>query len=621
MLQRSSRAILAVLLCSFVLRGADADPAQNLVEKLGPLLDTINGKAEKFCLKAAFDVAGQKGSVEVGARNARTFWLKLDAGKDIQGTISVTPEETWLYIPSKELVFKGAGALPENAEKIDPVKIALAAANLQASTQVAWNALRGEQREVLAPMINLAAFVEEKPASKAFEFRKEKEGPVLGAIKFGETGFEIEISSKNGDNIHIKRADEIEPPVFTRLPQGVNVVEVPRAELERALHRGAARAIGILGEDQLAVPPIDNVVEIPGARLEIKDGQRVCWLTGSPAEMGREHGKLFAREIRKVMDSTLYVVGFAYSVGKGKWFLDDLRGAWKRLEPHCDKEYLEELDGLAEGSGIPRDEVRIAAVFPELFHCSGFAVAKDATVGGKLFHGRVLDYMTQIGLQHVQVDFVTKSPGKHATINVGYAGFVGCVTGMNDAQISMGEMGGRGEGNWDGTPMAFLMRRVLERSGTLEDARKIMTDAKRTCEYYYVIADGKSREAYGVAAWPEKIEFLKQGETHPLLPSSVPGCVLLSGGDRYTLLAQRAKEGFGKLDEQGALDLMKRPVAMSSCLHAVLFIPEDQTYYAAHASLRGHKPASEQKYVKHNFKEQVEMLSKVEEKKVSAAEK
>src|SRR5439155_9884173 len=133
-----------------------------------------------------------------------------------------------------------------------------------------------------------------------------------------------------------------------------------------------------------------------GARLEMKDGQRVCWLTGMPAEMGRQHGKLLAREIRKVTDSTLYVVGFAYSVGKGKWFLNEIRDAWKRLEPHCDKEYLEELAGVAEGAGIPKEEMSIAAVFPELFHCSGFAVAKDATVGGKLYHGRVLDYMTEI---------------------------------------------------------------------------------------------------------------------------------------------------------------------------------------------------------------------------------
>ena len=48
-----------------------------------------------------------------------------------------------------------------------------------------------------------------------------------------------------------------------------------------------------------------------------------------------------------------------------------------------------------------------------------------------------------------------------------------------------------------------------------------------------MIADGKTRSAYGVAAWPEKIQFLKQGEAHALLPTALTGCVLLSAGKRY----------------------------------------------------------------------------------------
>ena len=45
---------------------------------------------------------------------------------------------------------------------------------------------------------------------------------------------------------------------------------------------------------------------------------------------------------------------------------------------------------------------------------------------------------------------------------VTYAGFVGSVTGMNAEKVSIGEMGGKGMGHWDGVPMAFLMRMVLE---------------------------------------------------------------------------------------------------------------------------------------------------------------
>ncbi len=125
----------------------------------------------------------------------------------------------------------------------------------------------------------------------------------------------------------------------------------------------------------------------------------------------------------------------------------------------------------------------------------------------------------------------------------------------------------------------------------------------------------------GVAAWPEKIEFLKQGEAHALLPNPVKDCVLLSVGDRYDNLRKRTQDGFGKLDEAGAIQLMSRPVSMTSNLHSVLFVPEDQIYHAAHSSLRGHKAASETKYVRHDFKEQIQTMNAVEATKNAAPQK
>ena len=48
---------------------------------------------------------------------------------------------------------------------------------------------------------------------------------------------------------------------------------------------------------------------------------------------------------------------------------------------------------------------------------------------------------------------------------VTYAGFIGSVTGMNAERVSIGEMGGRGMGHWDGTPMALLVRAHRAGSG------------------------------------------------------------------------------------------------------------------------------------------------------------
>ena len=74
-------------------------------------------------------------------------------------------------------------------------------------------------------------------------------------------------------------------------------------------------------------------------------------------------------------------------------------------------------------------------------------------------------------------------------MSLGYAGFIGTVTAMNEKGLAIGEMGGRGEGDWDGMPMSFLLRDVMERADTVEEALAILRAAPRTCEYYYVLSD------------------------------------------------------------------------------------------------------------------------------------
>ena len=61
---------------------------------------------------------------------------------------------------------------------------------------------------------------------------------------------------------------------------------------------------------------------------------------------------------------------------------------------------------------------------------------------------------------------------------------------MNLKKISLGEMGG-GEGLWDGVSMPILMRMAAENANNLEEAKNIFSSNSRTCEYYYIFADGK----------------------------------------------------------------------------------------------------------------------------------
>ncbi len=336
-------------------------------------------------------------------------------------------------------------------------------------------------------------------------------------------------------------------------------------------------------------------------RLEMHDGTRVVFLRGTPEQMGEQHGTLLAPQVRDLVSRVLYGIGVGSSFGKGEWFFGTIERCQGRIQPFVDARYTSEMDALASAAGLEKEEVRLANFFPELFHCSGFALTGAATKDGRIYHGRVLDYMKGVGLEPNAVVMVMQPIRAHAWVNIGYAGFTGSVTAMNDQHLSIGEMGGRGEGHWDGKPMAQLVREVMEKAGTLDEAIAIMRDSPRTCEYYYVIADGKNKQAVGIKATHDSFEVIHPGEAHPQLATPVKDTVLMSAGDRYTELAKRTLEGWGRFDEESARALMTRPVCMTSNIHSVLFAPDTLDFWVANAD--GANVASHTRYTHYNLAE------------------
>ena len=150
--------------------------------------------------------------------------------------------------------------------------------------------------------------------------------------------------------------------------------------------------------------------------------------------------------------------------------------------------------------------------------------------------------------------------------------------------------------------MAILVRQVLEQAENLEQATAVFRDQPRTCEYFFVIADGKTNEAIGLEASWNKYTEIRPGQADPLLPRPVKDAVLLSAGKRYDLLVDRVTAEHGRLTADSARRLMDRPVAMSSNLHNVLFETKSTRFWVANASLTG-EPAAGQKYYEFQLSE------------------
>lgn len=568
-------------------------------EAAGPILECIGGAPAPWALQADVTVGGKKAVnarvlVERPRDDAYRVTLTLPEGAAV---FERSATSTRLVVPGK-VVFAGDGSA-------DPAQLMLRPEGLPG---------RLVSGDTLVAPIRAALAVAEPRAAAGILYTLTGLHPVersddaavwrSGLIQLRAQAIDGGLLIRREDvSVSLRRVEpkDLSPQPSVDLP----VRRVDRVELERTAGRALRRALEVLlPHPGLSAPAVER--QVPNGKLLWRDGHRVVLLSGSPEQIGAAHGKLLAAEMQRTLDSTLHLAGLVGSVQSGKWVPEELRGAWKRLAPHIPESHLREMDALADAAGIDRDTCRVGNVFPELFHCSGFALFGSATVGGKLYHGRVLDYMSQIGLHHSFCIFIVQPEGKRPFVNVGYAGFVGSVTGMNADGISLGEMGGRGEGRWDGVPMATLMRRALEECGSLDHVRRLWTDSPRTCEYFYVWADGPRRQAVGVSATPDRIEFVEPGTAHPLLGDGIADAVVLSAGSRLQALRQRVTEQHGRIDASGAMALMDRPVAMSSNLHNVLFVPEDLVFYVAHAD--GRRGAYASPYARYDLGELLALL-------------
>jgi len=392
-------------------------------------------------------------------------------------------------------------------------------------------------------------------------------------------------------HIVIQRELVTEDPLNFQAPL-TPIVKVSADEVDKSLAAG----IRVLCLQLKPITPDSDGLQTQGKGwLQVKNGQRLLHLEGTAYEIGYQHGKLLASSIKKLSERLVYAVGFYYSLDKGKWFLDEAKKLVERQRPFIAPEYFEEMRGLADGCGMPLELVQISNLFPEFFHCSGVGVFGRATQNGELLHARVLDYMTGVGLQDEAVVMAVNREGVLSFVNVSYAGFIGSVTGMNEKKIAIGEMGGRGEGLWDGTPMSLLLRGALEHGATLEEAITYMQDHARTCEYYYVISDGKIPDAVGIAATPDVFQVIRAGEAVEKLPESIDNAILMSSGKRYKHLVQRIREHYGQIDAQKLFEIVKRPVAMRSNLHNVIFEPQKLRLWVVNATRN--KPACSQEPV------------------------
>ena len=264
------------------------------------------------------------------------------------------------------------------------------------------------------------------------------------------------------------------------------------------------------------------------------DEVAVVVVGGTPREMGYALGSLLKKDVVAVMETFL---GMARADDPDMFSDKTLDTAFAAIEPYTDKRFIEEMEGLAEGAGVPYEMVRRVHMIPVVapYACSGVAAWGKATSDGHLYQVRNLDYEIRGGLQdHPAVVVYVPAEGV-AHVNVTFAGYLGVNTGMNVQGIALTEMGDSPSReypyNLDGEHFTTLFRRILYDAKSLDEAVQTIKDAKRTKKYHYIVGDGQHGAAVKMLAHaPDLVIWKDNDPTDEVAPNVLENVVYNAEG-------------------------------------------------------------------------------------------
>lgn len=332
-----------------------------------------------------------------------------------------------------------------------------------------------------------------------------------------------------------------------------------------------------------ARPVLSGRLESIGAGEDTID---VVYLEGTPYQMGYTHGRLLGDKIRQFYANTILGMCIGMKVPVTK--LDE---AWEKMAPHVSRDLKEEMRGLADGARVDLKMVQRAHVVPDLseFHCTFFGAWGKATPNGHLIQIRALDYATEAGIQNYRAIQVYKPKDKNPFVVVGWAGMIGCVTGINGKGIAISEIGdnyGNEKETLDGEPMPFVMRRVLEEASNCDQGVKVIQNAQRTSSYLYCVGDGKAPTARAMMTCKD---FAYVFDPQSLPKRHLDDVVYFSmGADSQwnEKVYEALKAKWGKIDENVAMYDVMRGLGTGD-LHAVAWDVTDLKMWVANCTKAG----------------------------------
>jgi isopenicillin-N N-acyltransferase like protein len=251
----------------------------------------------------------------------------------------------------------------------------------------------------------------------------------------------------------------------------------------------------------LSLPPfrVAETFRYPEAKhgkgsLKYINGLPVLTLEGTPEEIGEQHGVLALKPASKLLQYPRELLK-AHSV-EIAWPLI-VRTA-KSMYPQFPVDFRKELESAAGSADVDKECMIVGNTMFDIkkfIACSTLVVDADHSATKQPLFGRNLDFPTLGYLHHYTVVEVCRPEGKHPFVSIGFPGMLGCLSGMNDAGLTVAVLEVYASGDDStrldpkGVPYALCFRRVLEDCTTIDEAEKALKEMKRTTMVNLAVCD------------------------------------------------------------------------------------------------------------------------------------
>ncbi len=333
---------------------------------------------------------------------------------------------------------------------------------------------------------------------------------------------------------------------------------------------------------------------------------KIVVVSGTPFEMGLEQGKLLKDDIKENLNNfisyTQKEVSGKYSEEQFFKFLDD---AWAVNSPYIDPRVIEEMKGLAEGSGASLQMIQRAHMIPVIspYSCSGVIVWGKATAKNHTYQLRNLDFTMGAKLQDHPVIVVYKPVNGAAHANVSFAGYIASHTGINANHMVFGEKGQSPSKEFPydikGVHFSFLFRALMYDATSLENTLNTVKNTQLIKRYFLFFGDGNEKTMGGAKALvstPDEVKLTIWKDNDPkdiVAPNVLPNVVY------YTMDNEKAfellKKNLGSFDEQKMIEISRAVASPGGNLIDAVYDATTLELWVAYAN--GKEDAGKQPYV------------------------